>query len=138
MIGHIVRYDPNTQRGIIASSRKTYNFGPDVWMFESPPYNGCHVEFEATPEGPKNITLLGEYNPPSGEPVKSRIIAGILGLLLGWIGVHRFYLGFYKIGFFQIVVTAVTLGAGAVWGLADAALILSGNIDRDGQNRPLK
>lgn len=138
MIGHIVRYDPTTQRGIIACARKTYSFGPEVWMYESPPYNGCYVEFDETPEGPKNVTLVGEYNPPSGEPAKSRIIAGILGLLLGWIGVHRFYLGFYKIGLFQIALTAVTLGAGAVWGLVDAMLILSGNIDRDGQNRPLK
>lgn len=138
MFGHIVRYDATAQRGILASGRKTYQFGLDVWMYDSLPYNGCHVEFEATPEGVKNITLLGTYNPPCGEPVKSRLVAGILGFLLGWIGVHRFYLGYYKIGFFQILVTAITLGAGAVWGLVDAVLILAGHIERDGQNRPLK
>jgi hypothetical protein len=138
MFGHIVRYDSKTQRGVLASGSKTYQFGLDAWILESPPYNGCHVEFEETPEGVKNIMLLGAYNPPRGEPVKSRLIAGLLGLALGWIGVHRFYLGFYKIGFFQILVTAITLGAGAVWGLADAVLILSGHIERDAQNRPLK
>jgi TM2 domain-containing membrane protein YozV len=86
----------------------------------------------------KNIIVLGEYNPPRGEPVKSRLIAGLLGVILGWLGVHRFYLGFYRIGFFQLLVTAITLGAGAVWGFVDGVLILSGHVDRDGQNRPLK
>lgn len=138
MFGHVTRYDSTTQRGILASGRKTYNFGLDAWIFDQPPYNGCHVEFEETPEGAKNIMLLGEYNPPQGEAVKSRIIAGLLGFTLGWIGVHRFYLGYYKIGFFQILATAITLGAGAVWGLADAVLILNGHIERDGKNRPLK
>jgi hypothetical protein len=138
MFGHIVRYDAASQRGLLASGRKTYHFGLDAWIYESPPYNGCHVEFEETPEGAKNIMLLGEYNPPCGEPVKSRIVAGLLGLALGWAGVHRFYLGYYKLGFFQVLATAITLGAGAVWGLADAVLILAGHIERDGQNRPLK
>jgi hypothetical protein len=138
MFGHVTRYDAKTQYGQLASGRKTYNFHLDAWIYDHPPYNGCHVEFEETPEGPKNIMLLGEYNPPQGEAVKSRLIAGLLGLILGWIGVHRFYLGYYKIGFFQILVTAITLGAGAVWGLADAVLILNGHIERDGKNRPLK
>lgn len=138
MYGHIVRYDPATQRGIIVNGDKNFYFSLDDWLYAAPPYNGCHVEFETGKEGVKNVMLLGAYNPPRGEPVKSRLLAGILGLLLGWVGAHRFYLGYYKIGFFQFLATAITLGAGAVWGLVDAILILRGNIDRDGQNRPLK
>jgi len=37
-------------------------------------------------------TLLSEVTLATG-PVKSRATAGILGILLGGIGIHKFYLG---------------------------------------------
>jgi len=68
---------------------------------------------------------------------KSKIAAGLLGIFLGGFGVHRFYLGYTTIGIVQIVVTLVTFGVGALWGLIEGILILTGNIDRDAAGRPL-
>jgi TM2 domain-containing membrane protein YozV len=69
---------------------------------------------------------------------KSKIVAGILGILLGGFGVHRFYLGYTTIGIIQIVVTIVTCGIGAIWGLVEGILILVGStITTDAQGRPL-
>ena len=47
---------------------------------------------------------------------RSRIAAGILGLLLGGIGIHRFYLGNIGIGIVQIIVTIITFGLAACGG----------------------
>ena len=72
---------------------------------------------------------------PNGQ--KSRMVAGILGILLGSLGVHSFYLGHTTRGVLQIVVTICTLGIGGLWGFIEGILILVGNINTDAQGRPL-
>ncbi len=64
--------------------------------------------------------------PGAAGPVssKSKIVAGILGILLGGLGVHNFYLGKTQRAVIQIVVTFVTLGAGSIWGFVEGILIL--------------
>ena len=69
---------------------------------------------------------------------KSKIAAGLLGIFLGGLGIHRFYLGYVGIGIAQIIVTLVTCGAGALWGLVEGILILVGKIDTDAEGIPLK
>ncbi len=65
--------------------------------------------------------------PPPGAVGKSRLAAGLLGIFLGGFGVHRFYLGYTNIGIIQIVVTVLTCGLGALWGLVEGILILTRN-----------
>ncbi|NYT94329.1 MULTISPECIES: TM2 domain-containing protein [Salinispora] len=68
---------------------------------------------------------------------KSKIVAGVLQILLGGFGVGRFYMGDTKTGVFQLIVTLVTCGVGSLWGLVDGILILvRGGVD--GQGRPLR
>jgi TM2 domain-containing membrane protein YozV len=70
---------------------------------------------------------------------KSKLVAGLLGILVGWAGVHRFYLGYIAIGVAQILVTFITCGMGAIWGLIEGILILVGStITTDADGRPLK
>jgi TM2 domain-containing membrane protein YozV len=70
---------------------------------------------------------------------KSRLTAGLLGIFLGSIGVHRFYLGYTSIGVLQILVTIATFGLGALWGMIEGVLILSGSgITTDADGRPLR
>ncbi len=79
---------------------------------------------------------------PVGVPVKSRIAAGVLGILLGFLGIHRFYLGYTGIGLVQLLITVCTCGYGGIatgiWGLIEGILILTGTIDRDAQGRLLR
>ncbi|MCD9624043.1 TM2 domain-containing protein [Rhabdothermincola sp. EGI L10124] len=51
--------------------------------------------------------------------------AGLLGIFLGGLGVHRFYLGYTNIGIIQIVVTVLTCGLGSIWGLVEGIMILA-------------
>lgn len=79
----------------------------------------------------------GQYPPPPGgggawppgynPNAKSKVVAGILGILLGGWGVHRFYLGYTNIGIIQIIVTICTCGIGAIWGLIEGIMILTGS-----------
>lgn len=69
---------------------------------------------------------------------KSKLVAGLLGILLGGLGIHRFYLGYIGIGVLQIVVTMVTCGAGSLWGFIEGILIIAGStITTDAEGRPL-
>lgn len=81
----------------------------------------------------------------SGEALKSKMAAGLLGVFLGALGIHRFYLGYTAIGVAQLVLAllgVVTCGittlAAWIWGLIEGILILTGTIDKDAQGRPLK
>ena len=80
--------------------------------------------------------------PPLGyvDPLaKSRQTAGLLGIFLGGVGVHRFYLGYTSIGVLQILVTIATCGIGGFWGIIEGILILGGSgIKTDADGRPLR
>ncbi|WP_117673014.1 TM2 domain-containing protein [Micromonospora sp. MW-13] len=74
---------------------------------------------------------------PQGVSDKSKVVAGVLGIVLGGFGVGRFYMGDTKTGVLQLVVTLVTCGFGSLWGVIDGILILiNGGVD--GQGRPLR
>ena len=69
---------------------------------------------------------------------KSKVAAGVLGILVGGLGIHRFYLGYVGIGILQIVVTFLTCGAESLWGFIEGILILCGTtITTDADGVPL-
>ena len=73
---------------------------------------------------------------PSGE-AKSKMTAGLLGIFLGGLGIHNFYLGYTGKAIAQIVLS-LCFGAGAIWGLIEGILILCGQIKTDAKGIPLK
>ncbi len=137
MLGTIESYDNKSQTGVIKSKKGHYAFHIDDWQDEEPPEKNDDVSFEEKDGEIYTVSLIGAYFAQM-EPVKSRIIAGLLGVILGAVGAHRFYLGYYTIGIAQLIVTGLTLGYGLLWGFIEGVLLLSGNIDRDAKNRPLK
>lgn len=74
-----------------------------------------------------------------GHPLsdKSKLVAGLLQIFLGSLGIGRFYLGYTTIGILQIVVTVCTFGLGAVWPLIDGIMIIIGKVP-DAQGRTLR
>ncbi|MFA5801589.1 MAG: TM2 domain-containing protein [Thermoleophilia bacterium] len=81
---------------------------------------------------------------------KSKMAAGIMGIVVGGFGVHNFYLG--NIGkavaqlllmVFGIVLACVFVGyflmmAAWIWGLIEGVMILTGSINTDSDGNPLK
>ena len=76
-------------------------------------------------------------NTNSNPQAKSKMAAGLLGIFLGGWGVHNFYLGYVGKGVAQIFVTLFTCGIGAIWGLIEGILILSGSINTDAEGNEL-
>ncbi len=74
----------------------------------------------------------------TGKEPKSRVAAGLLGLLLGGFGAHNFYLGFTNRAIIQLVLTFLSCGLASLWGFIEGILILSGNINADSDGVPLK
>lgn len=79
---------------------------------------------------------VAAYDPQA----KSKIVAGLLGIFLGGFGVHRFYLGYTKIGVIQLIVTIFTCGIGSIWGFVEGILYLvgAGGYTTDSTGRPLR
>ena len=91
--------------------------------------------------------------PKSGRPperaaaqpgAKSKVAAGLLGIFLGWLGIHNFYLGFTSkavtqliLGILGIVTFGVTTWISGIWGFVEGILALTGGIPADAEGKPL-
>ena len=94
-----------------------------------PPQPGVYGASPAAPYG---------VHPVTGIPYsdKSKLVAGLLQILIP-LGIGRFYIGDTKIGVWQIVVTVLTCGIGALWPFIDGIIILATD-SVDAQGRPLR
>lgn len=62
--------------------------------------------------------------PPIPEESK-RVLAGVMGILIGGLGIHRFVLGDTTGGILRIVITLVTCGLGSLIGLIEGIIYLT-------------
>lgn len=110
--------------------------GPQPWgpvppnPYEQPPAGGSHALVPWQPGYP----VPGQPQP------RSRMAAGLLGIFLGTLGVHNFYLGRSGVAVAQLLMTVLTLGLLSpvvfVWSLIESILILTSapgfTVDRRG------
>ena len=101
-----------------------------------------------------NNNFNGQYNEDNR---KSRLAAGLLGIFLGSLGIHNFYLGYTTKAIIQLSCTigGIILGtvgsliiigfifylvpAGiGIWGLIEGIMIIAGSIKTDAKGIPLK
>lgn len=55
-----------------------------------------------------------QHTNPTPKQENKKMMAGILALLIGSLGVHKFILGYQKEGIIQIVATIVTCGVAGI------------------------
>lgn len=71
------------------------------------------------------------YEPPMGQPAlppdvnSKKVLAGIMGIILGGLGIHRFILGDTSGGIIRIVITVFTCGIGSIIGLIEGIIYLT-------------
>ena len=88
--------------------------------------------------------------PQPAKSAKSKLVAGLLAILIGTFGVHNFYLGYTKKAVTQLVLTIigmvlscivigvfVIIGV-SIWGLVEGIMIFTGSINQDANGEPLK
>ena len=82
----------------------------------------------------KKAALRDDEEDEDDEPHSSRskAIAGLLGIFLGPVGAHRFYLGYWGLG----IAMLFTAGGCGIWSLVDGIFVLLGKIP-DADGRPL-
>ena len=69
------------------------------------------------------------FSPAAAASGKSQLVALLLCLFVGIIGIHRFYLGYI----WQGVVQILTLGGFGIWALIDLIRIITGDLQpKDG------
>lgn len=59
------------------------------------------------------------------ETSSKKMLAGILGIVLGWTGAHRFVLGDTTGGIIRLVISIFTCGAGGIIGLIEGIIYLT-------------
>lgn len=102
-----------------------------------PPYAQQPPPAAGYPYGASAAAPYGVH-PVTGVPYsdKSKLVAGLLQILIP-LGIGRFYIGDTKTGVWQLIVTIITCGIGALWPFIDGIIILATD-SKDGQGRPLR
>jgi TM2 domain-containing membrane protein YozV len=102
--------------------------------YPPPPQAGYPAApYGASPQAPYGV------DPKTGLPFsdKQKLVAGLLQIFIGGFGVGRFYIGDTKTGVWQIVVTVLTCGVGALWGFIDGIIMLATD-SKDANGLPLR
>lgn len=73
---------------------------------------------------------------------KSKLAGGLLGIFLGSLGVHNFYLGYTGKAVAQLLISLLSFGflaaVSGLWGLIEGIMILTGSINTDAKGNLLK
>lgn len=118
-------------------------------MSQQPPANGPQSPYEPgynspqTPPpfdpnqatgGAPNYYAAPGYQQAPMRPQKSALAAGLLGIFLGGLGIHNFYLGRTGLAVAQLLISLLSFGllawASALWGFIEGILYLVGSSPR--------
>lgn len=64
-------------------------------------------------------------NTQINRPENKKIVAGVLAIVLGYLGIHKFILGYTQEGIIQLIISIVTCGLGGVIGLIEGIIYLT-------------
>lgn len=64
-------------------------------------------------------------NTPVNRSENKKLVAGVLAILLGYLGIHKFILGYTQEGIIQLIISIVTCGLGGVIGLIEGIIYLT-------------
>ena len=104
--------------------------------------NNCPNCGNKVKEGSNYCTNCGEMlTGVNAGNKKSKIAAGILGIFLGFLGVHNFYLGYNGKAVGQLLISVCSCfllsWVSWIWGLVEGICILTGSIDKDANGNRL-
>ena len=112
MKGQILNFSAQSNSGAISGEDgERYSFDGSDWQGNRPPARGMSVDFTVEGNQAKDIYVavsrtssLAASMASSG---KSKTTAGLLGIFLGHLGIHKFYLGFTGPGLVFLLINTV-------------------------------
>lgn len=100
----------------------------------------CGTKINSEKKEPIEGEIVNNNTNTTKQP-KSKIAAGILGILLGSLGIHNFYLGYTGKALGQLLISVLSCFVlspiSAIWGLIEGIMILTGSINVDAEGNPL-
>ena len=137
MRGQVLGVDMRTGDGIVVGDDgRRYSFKPDDWAARGEPAVGMQVHFETRECRALTIFPVPGTAPPPvaaaasgravGKKERNKFVAALLALLLGPLGIHRFYLGRVGSGIAMMVLSFTVLGllVSVPWALIDTVRFL--------------
>ena len=137
MKGRVLSFSVQTNSGEISGDDgNRYPFVGGSWQESQPPQRGMYVDFAVADDGQATGIYLAldggmptsasgfDVGAPRSQPVgrrpgsKDKTVAGILGILLGGLGIHKFYLGYTGPAILFLLLFIFTCGiAGIITGI---------------------
>ena len=104
---------------------------------------GCGAAASTWSEAATSSSVVHHHHHSSepqqgGVSPKGRLVAGLLGLFLGGLGVHNFYLGYTGRGICQLILTLTLVGIyiSYIWAFIETIIIFAGK-PKDAKGLPL-
>jgi TM2 domain-containing membrane protein YozV len=112
MNGQILDYSVPDNKGTISGQDgNRYYFAGAEWKGSGVPARGMSVDFEADGQDARSVYIALGSAASAGS--KDKIAAGLLAVFLGWLGIHKFYLGFTGPGLVFLLIN--TIGLAVTW-----------------------
>ena len=129
MRGQVLGVDTRTGDGIVAGEDgQRYAFRPLDWASRGEPAVGLLVDFEVEGARALSIFPVPAVRPASETAVarplendRNKYVAAIIAFFLGYLGIHRFYLGRIGSGVAMLVLSCTIVGlvVSVPWALID-------------------
>lgn len=128
MRGQVLGVDTRTGDGIVlGDDGSRYSFRPADWAHRGEPAIGMFVDFESHETRALSIFPVPGANPApapasdTDQNDRNRFIAAMLALVVGTLGIHRFYLGRTGSAITMLILTCTIVGLiiSAPWSLID-------------------
>ncbi len=116
MKGKVLDYSVQSNEGAISSEDgQRYKFSGDKWKDSRAPSRGMEVDFALVDGQATDVYIaVGSSSSPSlGGEKKDKVVAGLLAIFLGGLGIHKFYLGFTVPGIIFLLIN--TVGFAITW-----------------------
>jgi TM2 domain-containing membrane protein YozV len=120
MRGLVLGVDTRTGDGIVTGDDgRRYSFKPLDWADRGEPAVGMQVDFETHENRALSIFPVPGTSPPpvparsAPAPLdddRNKYIAALIAFFIGWLGVHRFYLGRNASGVAMVILSCTVIG----------------------------
>lgn len=131
MNGRVFSYSVQDNAGIISGDDgRRYTFEGPQWREQDLPVQGAHVDFQVAADTDQavSIYLVREEAPTTTLGEKNKVVAGILAILFGALGAHKFYLGYSGQGALLLVLFILGIALLFVFGIGLFVLLVIGII----------